>query len=235
MVDSVPDKPTVFRNVECTVDRTRCENDGFRKDFRPILKGQFKEVFSGSYDPIDGARTDQSDTEFQRLYCRTRCQLLTRETGGKAEIVLDSRAASGLSAWAECIKYNSIQPFGSTRHSCRESRWPGASDCEVIDAIGGELFDKPELRSQLEYTRFLQDAPLPNECGRKIRRMDSVGCQHGPSDFVFCVGLDQLVGIVAAAQESPKLLDIGITGLPDQDDCADVVSEFVALAQNECA
>lgn len=65
--------------------------------------------------------------------------------------------------------------------------------------------------------------------------MDSVGCQHGPSDFVFCVGLDELVGIVAAAQESPKLLDIGITGLPDQDDCADVVSEFVALAQNECA
>jgi hypothetical protein len=53
--------------------------------------------------------------------------------------------------------------------------------------------------------------------------------------LVFCIGLDQLVWIVAAGQESPKLLDVGITGLPDQDDCADAVAEFVALAQNECA
>src|ERR1700737_1730458 len=157
MVDSVPEKPTVFRNVECTVDRTCRENDGFRKDSCPISKGQFKEVFSGSYDPIDGARTDQSDTEFQRLDCRTRCQLLTRETGGKAKIVLDSRAASGLSAWAECIKYYSIQSLGSTRHSCRESRWPGASDCEVIDVIGGVLFDETDIKSQLGYTQFLLD------------------------------------------------------------------------------
>src|ERR1019366_2407116 len=129
----------------------------------------------------------------------------------------------------------SIQALGSTRHSCRESRWPGASNCEVIDVIGGELFNKPELRSQLEYTRFLQDAPLPNECGRKIGRIDSVGRQHGPTSLVFRIGLDQLVRIVAAAQESPKLLDIGITGLTDQDDRADAVAELVALAQNECA
>jgi hypothetical protein len=65
--------------------------------------------------------------------------------------------------------------------------------------------------------------------------LDSVGSQHGPSSLVFCIGLDQLVWIVAAAQESPKLLDIGINGLPDQDDRADAVAEFVALAQNECA
>ena len=57
----------------------------------------------------------------------------------------------------------------------------------------------------------------------------------GLSVFVFRIGLDQLVGIVAAAQESPKLQDIGIAGLPDQDDCADTMAEFKALAQNECA
>jgi len=38
------------------------------------------------------------------------------------------------------------------------------------------------------------------------------------------------VRIVAAAQERPKLEDIGITGLPDQDHCADTMAEFKALA-----
>ena len=39
-------RPYSGMSSDRTVPRTRCENDGFRKDFRPILKGQFKEVFS---------------------------------------------------------------------------------------------------------------------------------------------------------------------------------------------
>ena len=90
MVDSASDKPIVFRNVELAVRCTCRKNNGFRTDLRPISKGQLKEVFFRSGDPVDGARTNQSDSEYQRLCCRTGCQFLTRETSGKPEIVLDS-------------------------------------------------------------------------------------------------------------------------------------------------
>src|SRR4029450_2598081 len=93
MVDSAPDKPIVLRNVELAV-RCNCrKNNGFRKDCRPISKGQLKEVLFRSGDPVDGARTNQSDYEYQRLCHRAGSQLLTRETSGKPEIVLNAGAA----------------------------------------------------------------------------------------------------------------------------------------------
>lgn len=87
-----PTKPTVFRNVGRAVRCTCRKNNGFRKDCRPISKGQLKEVLFRSGDPVDGARTNQSDSEYQRLCRRTGGEFLTRETSGKSEIVLNSRS-----------------------------------------------------------------------------------------------------------------------------------------------
>src|SRR5512132_1714735 len=145
MVDSAPDKPIVFRNVELSVRCTCRKNNGFRKDCRPISKGQLKEVLFRSGDPVDGARTNQSDSEYQRLCRRTGSQLLTRETSGQPEIVLNSCAASRLPAWYERIERDGVESFGGTIHSRREPCRSGADDGEVINMLGREFLEEPEF------------------------------------------------------------------------------------------
>src|SRR6266550_4279964 len=106
-------------------------DDRTREDLRTVIG--FDDVLPRvAPEPLCSLRDHQVRAEFQRLRVRARRQLLTRDPGGKPEVVLDPRARSGLSSRSTSFQHQHVEAFRCRVHSCGETRRSGSDDHRVV-------------------------------------------------------------------------------------------------------
>ena len=137
---------------------------------------------------VDVARNDHFGTEFLRLDEGAGGERLTGNAGGKAEVILDSRAGAGLAAERPEIEDDGRKPFRAGIDGGRKSGRPGADDRDIEDTVGVIDPRHAETFGNLGFTRIFH-APSRSSRPRAEARPGSArngrtmpGHPHLPQD-----------------------------------------------------
>ena len=120
------------------IDRAAGDHHGAGGHASPIHQFHFQRT-AAAMQRLDLERNRDVRAEFLRLHEGASSQCLPRNTGGKAQIILNAGAGAGLTAGRASIENRDRQTFGRRVHGRGQTRRAGAHDRHVVHVIGIEL------------------------------------------------------------------------------------------------
>ena len=126
-------------------------------------------------------------------------EFLPRDSRGKAQVVLDARARSGLSPGRARLDHEHVEPLGGGVHGGREPRRSGSDDDEIVHDILVQSVQAQAL-SQLIDRRPPQDALPAADDDRDVSEADPESVQRR-LDVIVAVEIDVGVRLIVARQE----------------------------------
>ena len=95
-------------------------------------------------------------TKLGGLAERAAGQGLSRNTGGKAEVILDPSRGAGLPANRPCVEHQDCQALGCRVDGCRKSRRPSSNHGHVVNGRRVEVRCQAEAHASLSLARPLE-------------------------------------------------------------------------------
>ena len=106
------------------------------------------------------------------LVIGSRHQGQTGDAGRKAQIVLDARRRTGLTARRTPIEREYREPFGSCIHRSGKTRRSSADDDRVLNLVWVDRFDEPDAAGELDIAGIAQQLPIGTENDRQFPSVD---------------------------------------------------------------
>jgi hypothetical protein len=126
------------------------------------------------------ARQQNFGAKAAHLLVRALGQLGAADTGRKAQIILDPRAAAGLATERVALDQHGLQPFGGTVDGGAQTGRAGAVDRQVVFGTRG-IAEPAELLGDLPNRWTLQAGAIREEAHRqaRVRKMFYAGVRAG--------------------------------------------------------
>ena len=231
-----PSKSVEVFDLRAPVARAARHHDGARAQRLAAIELQAEGAVAAraQSSALTLDRDHDVGAEFLRLVEGARGQRLAGNAGRKTEIVLDPRAGAGLAAEGARIEHRDREAFGGRIDRGREPGRAAADDRDVVDLVLGRPPIMPSARASSDSLGIAQHGAVDGHDQRPIRRRRRIARdQFG--GVVIALGIEQMMRIAVAGEETLQADDAGRIRRPDQHRTADAGLDQTDAAQDQRA
>jgi hypothetical protein len=154
-------------------------------------------------------RNRHFDTEFLRLIVGPCHQRYARNTGWKAQIVLDPSGGARLTTECAAIECQHRKSFGATIDSRSKPGGPGTYDDNIKQTVRVDRPHKAEATSKLGFARIVQKASIRTKHNRQLARVEVKTFDYSSSLWIH-FGIERLMGMTITPEKTgePKYIPV---------------------------
>ena len=182
----------------------------------------------------DLVRDRHLGAELLRLVEGARHQRHAGDSGRKAHVVLDPRRRARLTAEGAAVEHDDREPLRRRVDGRCEAGRSGADDRDVVDAVRIDRAHQTDAARQLGLAGIAQQISVRAEHDRQLRRLDAEALDQRPRAGV-AVGIERLVRLTVARQESRQPEHAGVAGGADDQRARETALQQTDAAQDERA
>ncbi len=232
VVHAGPLEPRQARQGELPVLGARGDDHGARRDAGALVVDLDGVGLPAAGELLGVPRDHQPGPELLRLRVGARRQLLARDAGGEAEVVLDLRARARLAAGRARLQHQDVEPLRGAVDGGGQPRGAGADDHQVAEPALVDLLVEAEAVGDLVVRRVPEHelAAADQDGDVPLRDVEVVEQLLHP---LVVVEIDVRVGMAVAGEELPRPQRRGAEVRSQEHHVADPVRDQLQPAEDE--